>query len=103
MDTTMPRLERGHTPALDVSTAWRIVLAGAVATAAFDFFGQSLSPIAGFSALAPVALANNVIQTLFGEGYRPGAYLLHSWQPDRPEGIRSLTLSSGDAKTLRLR
>ena len=33
----------------------------------------------------------------------PGEYLLHLWQPDRPEGIRSLSLSSGDSKTLRLR
>lgn len=54
-----------------------MLLAGACATIAFDFFGQSLSPMLGFANLAPVPLANNVIQTLFGATYRPGAELLH--------------------------
>jgi hypothetical protein len=54
-----------------------MLLAGACATVAFDFFGQSLSPMLGFANLAPVPLANNVIQVLFGEPYRPGAEFLH--------------------------
>ena len=54
-----------------------MALAGACATVAFDFFGQSLSPMLGFANLAPVPLANNVIQTLFGATYRPGAEFLH--------------------------
>ena len=54
-----------------------MLLAGACATVAFDFFGQSLSPMLGFANLAPVPLANNVIQTLFGATYRPGAEFLH--------------------------
>lgn len=54
-----------------------MLLAGACATVAFDFFGQSLSPMLGFANLAPVPLANNVIQTLFGTTYRPGAEFLH--------------------------
>jgi len=54
-----------------------MALAGACATVAFDFFGQSLSPMLGFANLAPVPLANNVIQTLFGAAYRPGAEFLH--------------------------
>ena len=54
-----------------------MALAGACATVAFDFFGQSLSPMLGFANLAPVPLANNVIQTLFGAPYRPGAEFLH--------------------------
>lgn len=54
-----------------------MALAGACATVAFDFFGQSLSPMLGFANLAPVPLANNVIQTLFGTAYRPGAEFLH--------------------------
>ena len=53
------------------------ILAGAVATVAFDFFGQSLSPLLGFASLAPVPLANNVIQTLTGAPYEPAAQLLH--------------------------
>ncbi len=54
-----------------------MALAGACATVAFDFFGQSLSPMLGFANLAPVPLANNVIQTLFGATYKPGAEFLH--------------------------
>lgn len=54
-----------------------MLLAGAVATVAFDFFGQSLSPALGFANLAPVPLANNVIETLFGQPWRPGAEFLH--------------------------
>jgi len=54
-----------------------MLVAGACATVAFDFFGQSLSPMLGFANLAPVPLANNVIQKLFGAPYRPGAELLH--------------------------
>lgn len=61
----------------DPATVWSTVLAGATATVAFDFFGQSLSPMLGFSSLAPVPLANSVIQTLFGAPYPPGAHLLH--------------------------
>lgn len=62
---------------LTLSGLWMMLLAGSVATVAFDFFGQSLSPMFGFANLAPVPLANNVIQVLFGETYRPGAELLH--------------------------
>lgn len=54
-----------------------MLLAGAVATVAFDFFGQSLSPALGFATLAPVPLANAVIQTVFGAPWRPGAEFLH--------------------------
>lgn len=70
-----------HTPALfppfNAATLMTLLLAGSVATVAFDFFGQSLSPLLGFSGLAPVPLANHVIRVLFGETYGPGAHLLH--------------------------
>lgn len=72
---------------LPISAAWRealtarglftMLLAGALATVTFDFFGQSLSPALGFANLAPVPLANNVIQTLFGQPWAPGAHFLH--------------------------
>lgn len=62
---------------LTLSGLWTMLFAGSVATVAFDFFGQSLSPMLGFANLAPVPLANNVIQVLFGETYRPGAEFLH--------------------------
>lgn len=64
-------------PRIDAATVWTVFLAGAAATVAFDFFGQSLSPLLGFSRLAPVGLANNVITVLFGEGYTPAAQFLH--------------------------
>ena len=63
--------------ALNRYTLWTLLLAGAVATVAFDLFGQSLSPMLGFASLAPVPLANNVIQTVFGAPYTPAAHLLH--------------------------
>lgn len=69
---------RGRTlPRLDAALVWTMLLSGAVATVAFDVFGQSLSPGLGFSNLAPVPLANNVIQVLFGAPWRPGAEFLH--------------------------
>jgi hypothetical protein len=63
--------------ALTSKGLFTMLLAGALATVAFDFFGQSLSPALGFANLAPVPLANNVIQVLFGEPWRPGAEFLH--------------------------
>ena len=64
-------------PGINAATLMTVILAGAVATVAFDFFGQSLSPMLGFANLAPVPLANNVIRVIFGETYGPGAHLLH--------------------------
>ncbi len=55
----------------------QMLLAGALATVAFDFFGQSLSPGLGFANLAPVPLANQVWQTLFGVRWTPAAQFLH--------------------------
>ena len=63
--------------ALTAQSLWTMILAGAVATVAFDFFGQSLSPLLGFASLAPVPLANNVIQVLTGAPFEPAAHLLH--------------------------
>ena len=59
------------------ATIVTILTAGAFATLAFDFFGQSLSPWLGFSRLAPVPLANGVIATIFGEGFTPAAHAMH--------------------------
>jgi hypothetical protein len=64
-------------PPINLKSAWTVVLAGSVATIAFDYFGQSLSPMLGFPALAPVPLANSVLQAVFGAPYAPGANLLH--------------------------
>jgi len=59
------------------TTLFTMLLAGALSTVAFDYYGQSLSPMLGYSRLAPVPLANNVINVLFGETYGPGAQFLH--------------------------
>ena len=68
-------------PALDTHDVLRlagtVLTAGAAATVAFDFFGQSISPALGFASLAPVPLANAVINTVFGAPFTPGAHALH--------------------------
>lgn len=69
-----------NTPATSIDiprAAVTIVTAGAFATLAFDFFGQSLSPWLGYSRLAPVPLANGVIATIFGQGFQPAAVAMH--------------------------
>ena len=65
------------TPAAPARLVTSTLYAGAVATVAFDFFGQSLSPGLGFANLAPVPLANQVIQTVFRSTWSPGAHFLH--------------------------
>jgi len=69
---TYPR-STGNAGHLAAST----LFAGAVALAAFDLFGQAVSPALGFASLAPVGLANGVISSLFGAGWMPGAHGLH--------------------------
>ena len=51
--------------------------AGALATVAFDFFGQALSPGLDFSRLAPVGLATQVWQALTGASWSPAGHALH--------------------------
>lgn len=64
-------------PRLDARSLVTMLVAGALATIAFDFYGQSLSPMLGFASLAPVPLANSAIEAVFGAAYEPGAHLLH--------------------------
>lgn len=59
-------------------TALTILTAGALATIAFDVFGQALSPLLGFAKLAPVGLAGATLKTVFGANPPGAAYLLHS-------------------------
>ena len=54
-----------------------ILTAGAFATIAFDLFGKAISPMLGYATLAPVPLANGVLNAVFGSGYRPGAEAMH--------------------------
>ncbi|WP_371156687.1 hypothetical protein [Jannaschia sp. 2305UL9-9] len=63
-----------HSPA---ETAWTLLIAGALATIAFDLFGQGLSPLAGFAKLAPVGLAQATLSKVFGAAPRGAADTMH--------------------------
>ena len=52
-------------------------LSGYAGLIAFDFFGQIVSPVAGFVELAPVALAEGVLTKIFGEASSGAAWMLH--------------------------
>ena len=41
--------------------------------------------------------------TVTFSGMAPGDYVLHDWQPNRPEGIRPVRLEAGETRHLRLR
>ncbi|MEM6304937.1 MAG: hypothetical protein AAF744_09460 [Pseudomonadota bacterium] len=58
-------------------TVFTILSAGALATVAFDTFGQAISPLFGYAKLAPVGLAGGTLKTLFGANPAGAAYLLH--------------------------
>lgn len=54
-------------PAAGLGTWGLLVVGGIAATLAFDLFGQWLSPALGFASLAPVPLATQTLQVLFGD------------------------------------
>lgn len=54
-----------------------ILAAGALATLAFDSYGQGISPLIGMSKLAPVPLATQTIQVLTDVRSTELGYLLH--------------------------
>lgn len=56
---------------------FQILTAGALATIAFDLFGQGLSPLFGFAKLAPVGLANGTLTAVFGSAPQGAADALH--------------------------
>jgi hypothetical protein len=58
-------------------TVLTLLSAGALATVAFDAFGQGLSPLLGYAKLAPVGLAGATLKQVFGENPAGAAYLLH--------------------------
>jgi len=59
-------------PALSARTLTTIIVAGCIATVAFDLFGQAISPMLGFASLAPIPLATRTWQVIFGDAYGPG-------------------------------
>lgn len=56
---------------------WTILVAGALATIAFDLFGQGISPFFRFAKLAPVGLANGTLDTVFGSVPKGSGDILH--------------------------
>ncbi|MFK7838463.1 MAG: hypothetical protein AB8B60_19820 [Sulfitobacter sp.] len=58
-------------------TIFTLLSAGALATVAFDAFGQGLSPLFGYAKLAPVGLASSTLKQVFGASPSGAAYLLH--------------------------
>jgi len=59
------------------STAFTVLAAGALATIAFDAFGQAISPLLGYAKLAPVGLAGASLKAIFGANPAGAAHLLH--------------------------
>ena len=59
-------------------TIFTVLAAGAFATIAFDAFGQGLAPLFGFAKLAPVGLAQQTLNTVFGSVPKGTAHLLHT-------------------------
>lgn len=68
---------KGSLPPVSLATLVIMIVSGAVATVVFDLFGQSLSPAAGFATLAPVPLAKQTLNVLFGIKSNPGGHFLH--------------------------
>ncbi|MEP5761171.1 MAG: hypothetical protein ABJ327_18015 [Litoreibacter sp.] len=54
-----------------------LMLAGALATCAFEIYGQVISPALGYSRLAPVPLAASVFKAIAGYGSKEMAELMH--------------------------
>jgi hypothetical protein len=59
-------------------TIGTVIAAGALATIAFDTFGQAISPLLGYAKLAPIGLAGASLKALFGANPPGAAYLLHT-------------------------
>ncbi len=59
------------------STAFRVLVAGALATVAFDLFGQGLSPFLGYPRLSLVPLAEQSLRAVFGDVPSGAPYGLH--------------------------
>ncbi|MEM7525485.1 MAG: hypothetical protein AAF360_17365 [Pseudomonadota bacterium] len=64
-------------PQINVQTLFTMLFAGALATVAFDLFGQALAPAAGFAKLAPVGLAKSTLKTVFGAAPKGVGEMMH--------------------------
>ncbi len=59
-------------------TLFTLGAAGALATVAFDAYGQGISPAIGMAKLAPVGLASSTLNAVFGASPAGLAHLLHA-------------------------
>lgn len=59
-------------------TLFTLLSAGAIATVAFDAYGQGISPAIGMAKLAPVGLASSTLKSVFGASPAGFAHLLHA-------------------------
>lgn len=59
------------------SHLYTMLAAGALATLAFDSYGQGISPLLGFANLAPIPLATQTVQVLTGVRSPELGYLIH--------------------------
>ena len=75
--TTASNVKASFFPPPDRKVLIALGLSGIAALIVFDVFGQLLSPAAGFVELAPVALAELVIDRLFGVTTSGVAFVLH--------------------------
>lgn len=55
----------------------KALFAGALATAAFDFWGPSLAPMLGFAKLSPIKLPTSMLEVVFGSAPTGVPELLH--------------------------
>lgn len=62
---------------LTLANFLNLMMAGALATCAFEIYGQVISPLLGYSRLAPVPLAASVFKAIAGFGSKEMAETLH--------------------------
>jgi hypothetical protein len=64
-------------PDTDAGSLLTLLFAGALATVAFDIFGQGISPAFGLAKLAPDGLTNGTLNALFGSAPKGAGDLMH--------------------------
>ncbi|MEM9012372.1 MAG: hypothetical protein AAGE18_14165 [Pseudomonadota bacterium] len=76
--TTTSEISTGRTmPRLNAATIGMMFIAGAVATTAFDFWGQVISPGIGWANLSPHGLARSLLGTLGLPNNNFAGYFMH--------------------------
>ena len=69
---------KGSLPPASFGALLLLIISGSVATIAFDLWGQAISPgLLGWAKLAPVGLATQTVQTVFGFRSVPAGHFMH--------------------------